>query len=91
VPAPAPTAAEAATVTCVLDLPGVGPELAKKWATVVPSALNTRSTESTGYMRADVIYDPERSHLKVVVIGPPADAIPLLRVMQVWIEQLTDR
>jgi len=84
------TLADTARVTCIIDMPGVGPELARKWATAVPASLNTRHQEASGDIRADVVYEPERSHLKVVVVGSPADAIPLIRLMNVWIEQLTD-
>ena len=28
-------------------------------------------------MRAEVIYEPERSHLKIVIVGAPGDAVPL--------------
>ena len=81
---------EAARVTCIIDMPDVGPVLAGKWATSVPASLNTRHQEASGDIRADVVYEPERSHLKVVVVGSPADAIPLIRMMKVWMEQLTD-
>ena len=83
--------ADTARITCILDMPGVGPELARTWGTMVPSALNTRHQGATQDLRADVIYEPEREHLKVVVVGSPADVIPLLRVMKVWMEQITVR
>ena len=91
VPAPAVSAAGPARVTCIIDMPGVGPELAQKWATALPASLKTRPDEPPPDIRADVVYEPARSHLKVVVVGSPADAIPLIRVMKVWIEQFTDR
>jgi excisionase family DNA binding protein len=83
--------AESARVTCIIDMPGVGPELARTWATTVTASLNTRHRETSDDVRADVIYEPERSHLKIVVVGSPADAIPLIWVMKVWIEQLSNR
>ncbi len=91
VPVQTVAAVDAARVTCIVDVAGVGPVLAQKWATVVPAALNTRERESTADLRADVIYEPARSHLKVVITGSPADTIPLIRMVKVWLEQLTDR
>ena len=82
---------DTARITCIVDMPGVGPELARTWATTVTASLNTRHQETSGDIRADVIYEPQRSHLKVVVVGAPADVIPLIRVMKVWMEQLTNR
>jgi excisionase family DNA binding protein len=91
VPAATLSIVDAARVTCIIDMPGVGPDLARTWATTVPASLNTQRQEASGDIRADVIYEPERSHLKVVVVGSPADVIPLIRVMKVWMEQLTNR
>ena len=86
-PRPAPTPAEAWT-TSIVDVPGVGPELAQKWARTVTSALNARTRAGGGAVRADVVYEVERSHLKIVVVGSPGDAARLLGLVQVWCEQL---
>jgi len=91
VPARTVSIVDSARVTCIIDMPGVGPALARKWATTVLASLNTRDQETSGELRADVVYEPDRSHLKVVVVGSPNDAIPLIRMMKVWMEQLTDR
>jgi excisionase family DNA binding protein len=91
VPARTQSIVDTARVTCIIDMPGVGPELARTWATAIPASLNTRHREACADMRADVIYEPERSHLKVVVVGAPADAIPLIRMLKFWMEQFTNR
>lgn len=87
VPAKAEAPAEQAWVTSIVDVPGVGPDLARKWARTVPDALNAKSA-ATPPMRAEVIYEPERSHLKIVIVGAPGDTISLLGLIRVWLEQL---
>jgi excisionase family DNA binding protein len=87
VPEPQPQAAEAASATCIVDVPGVGPELARKWAATVPGALNARGAGGPP-MRADVVYDADRAHLKVIITGSPADTADLLRMIGLWLEQL---
>jgi excisionase family DNA binding protein len=77
-----------AWVTSIVDVPGVGPELAQKWARSVTAALNTKQRGGGGTMRVDVVHEPERSHLKIVLTGSPGDAARLLGLVQVWSEQL---
>jgi hypothetical protein len=36
----------------------------------------------------DVVYDPGQSHLKIIVVGPPAESVELLMLIRVWLEQL---
>jgi excisionase family DNA binding protein len=84
-----PAAAESpadASVTAIVDVPGAGAELARDWGIKVPAALHGRHARAAP-LRADVIYEPERSHLKVVLIGSPGDISAVLRLMQLWIEQ----
>jgi excisionase family DNA binding protein len=81
IPAPSPS------VTSIIDIPGVGPELARKWASTVTSALNARPRDSAP-MRAEVLYESERSHLKIIVIGAPSDTVHLLSMIRIWLEQL---
>lgn len=86
-PARAEAAASDAWVTSIVDVPGVGPTLAQKWALTVPGALGAKP-EGAAPLRAEVIYEPERSHLKIVVTGPPAETVNLLALIRVWLEQL---
>jgi excisionase family DNA binding protein len=74
-------------ITSIVDIPNIWPEMAQKWARTVTNALNAR-TPGGPPLRADVIYEPERSHLKIIVVGPPADVVNLMNLIRVWIEQL---
>lgn len=77
---------ETASMTSIIDVPDVAPEKAKTWSRSIMTALNARTNRKPP-LRADVIYEPERSHLKVVIVGAPADAISLLGLIRMWIEQ----
>jgi excisionase family DNA binding protein len=84
-----PAAAESpadASVTTIVDVPGAGAELARDWGVKVPAALHGRGARAAP-LRADVIYEPERSHLKVILVGSPGDVSAVLRLMQLWLEQ----
>lgn len=86
-PAPQPAPGQEPWVTSIVDAPGVTPTLAQKMAASVTNALNARRGD--GLMRAEVIYEPERAHLKIVIVGPPGDTVNLLSLIRVWLEQLT--
>lgn len=75
-------------ITSIVDIPDVWPEIAQKWARTVTNALNARPPGGPP-LRADVIYEPERSHLKIIVVGPPGDVVNLMNLIRVWLEQLT--
>lgn len=74
-------------ITSIVDIPEVRPELARKWARTVTAALNARP-QGGAALRADVIHDPDRNHLKIVVVGPPGDVVNLMNLVRVWLEQL---
>ena len=86
-PRPAQTPADA-SVTSIVDIPGVGPELAQKWGRAVTSALNAKRRGGGGSMRVDVVHEPERSQLKIILVGSPDDVARLLGLFPVWMEQL---
>lgn len=79
-------AAPQAWTTSIVDVPGASPSLAKALARQVPGALNARSRNGAP-MRAEVVHDPERSHVKIVITGTPGDAAALLSLIRVWLEQ----
>lgn len=87
VPARTATAAADPWITTIVDIPGVGPELAQKWARTVTNALNARPPGPP--LRADVVYEPERRHVKIIVVGPPGDVVNLMTLIRVWIDQLS--
>ena len=82
------TTAEAARVTSVVDVPGVGPALASKLAGAVTNALYSGRDQRSD-VHAEVVYDPEHAQLKIIVIGTVTDTRSLLGLVQVWLEQLT--
>lgn len=88
VPARAATAAGEPWITTIVDIPDIWPEMAQKWARTVTNALNARPPGGP-LLRADVIYEPDRSHLKIIVVGPPGDVVNLMNLIRVWLEQLT--
>jgi excisionase family DNA binding protein len=81
-----PAPAAQAWTTSIVDVPNVSPALAKALARQVPGALNARPREGAP-MRAEVVHDPERSHVKIVITGSPGDAAALLSLIRVWLEQ----
>ncbi|HEY2708119.1 MAG TPA: helix-turn-helix domain-containing protein [Caulobacteraceae bacterium] len=79
---------EQPSVTSIVDIPEVDAELARTWSRTVTGALGGRSSRERP-IRAEVIYEPERRHLKIVVCGAPDTTVNLLALIQVWIEQLS--
>src|SRR5207253_195341 len=88
-PGAAPAPAAQPSVTSIIDIPDVSPAAARRWATTVPAALRSPHAGQAP-MRAEVIHEPERAHLKIVLVGSPADTVTLLSLIRVWIDQLTD-
>jgi excisionase family DNA binding protein len=84
---PENASAKAAWLTSIVDIPDVGPELARRWAQQVPSALLAKPADGAA-VRADVVYDPAQSHLKIIVVGAPAQCVELLSLIRIWLEQL---
>ena len=82
------TSADAARVTSIVDVPGVGQALASKLAGAVTNALYS-GREQRGDVQAEVVYDAEHAQLKIIVIGSVADTRSLLGLVEVWLEQLT--
>lgn len=80
-PAPEPS------VTTIVDVPGVGAALAQKWARTVTNALNAKPMDGA-LLRADVVYDEAREHLKIIVVGPPDEVVDLMNLVRVWLDQL---
>jgi excisionase family DNA binding protein len=74
------------TVTSIVDVPDVAPDLAKKWSQAIVSALHARHNR-TPPLRAEVIYESERSHFKVVIVGAPGDTMNLLGLIRIWVER----
>lgn len=85
-PAEAQTAREPVSVTCIVDVPGVGEDLARRWAMVLPAALNARVSDRPP-VRAEIAYDPERRSLKVILVSTPDVVGHLLKLIELLIDQ----
>lgn len=75
------------SVTTIVDIPGIGAALAQKWARTVTNALNAKPMDGPP-LRADVVYDEAREHLKIIAVGPPGDVVNLMNLVRVWLDQL---
>lgn len=82
------TVADSARVTSIIDVPGVGPALASKIAGAVTNSLHS-GHDRRGDVNAEVVYDADHAHLKIIVVGTVPDTRSLLGLVQVWLEQLT--
>lgn len=87
-PTPAVNTADAARVTSIVDVPGVGPVLAGKLANAVNNSLHSRP-DQRGDVHAEVVYDSEQAQLKIIVIGAIAETQSLLALLRIWLEQMT--
>ncbi len=56
------------------------------WARTIPAALNAKDANRPP-VRADIVYDPERAHLKIVLVSSPEAAGGLLKLVQFLLEQ----
>jgi excisionase family DNA binding protein len=74
------------SVTTIVDLAGVEPEPARLWAQRITAALNGRPSNSAA-LRADVVHEPARRQLKIVIVGGPGDTAGLLELIEVWAGQ----
>jgi|WetSurMetagenome_2_1015567.scaffolds.fasta_scaffold78032_1 excisionase family DNA binding protein len=63
--------------TTIVDAEGVPPELAQKIARVLPAVRMGREGQGEP-MNIDVVHDPARAQLKIVLTGSPSEAAPLL-------------
>jgi excisionase family DNA binding protein len=72
-------------VTSIVDLSDVSPDLAQRLARQIPSARTSQEAHPDP-MSLDVVYDPARRHLKVVIVGSAADTATMLKMVQVLAE-----
>jgi len=72
-------------VTSIVDLSDVAPELAERMARMLPAA-RTSQTAHADPMNIEVIYDPARRHLKVLIVGSPGDTAAMLKMVDVLAE-----
>jgi excisionase family DNA binding protein len=73
--------ASAIRVTSIVDFPDVDPPLAQQISRTLPSLRMGRETP-TDPMSLDIAYDEARRHLKVIIVGAPADTASMLTVLK---------
>jgi excisionase family DNA binding protein len=74
-----------ARVTSIVDLSDIAPDLAERMARMLPAA-RTGQTAHAESMTLEVIYDPPRRHLKVLIVGSPGDTAAMLKMVDVLAE-----
>jgi excisionase family DNA binding protein len=72
-------------VTSIADIPEVGPADAQRLARTLP-AMRMGPEAHPDPMSIDVVYDPARRHLKVLIVGSPADTAIVLKMVEVLVE-----
>jgi excisionase family DNA binding protein len=80
-----PAASSSARVTSIVDIPDVEPARAERLARVLPSLRMGREAHPDP-MSLDVAYDTARRHLKIVIVGSPADTATMLQALQTLAE-----
>jgi hypothetical protein len=75
-----------AYVTSIVDIPNVAAETAQRWSLAITTALASRANH-TPPLRAETIYEPERAHFRVVIVGAPGDTANLLGLVRMWTER----
>jgi len=74
-----------ARVTSIVDLAGVAPDLAERMARMLPAARTGQSAHADA-MNIEVIYDPAREQLKVLIVGSPGDTAAMLKMVDALAE-----
>jgi excisionase family DNA binding protein len=85
VPAAPATAHEPPRVTAIVDLEAVPMDVSRRLATAL-QALVMGPRDRARPIRLDTVYDPERSHLKVVVVADALDAAAILQSLHGFAE-----
>ena len=76
-----------AEASVIVQIDGVDPQAAMRLGnTVVATANSTSGDRSRGRLRVETVYDEERAVLKIVVLGGPAEAAELLKIVDVLVE-----
>jgi excisionase family DNA binding protein len=85
VPGRAARAHEPVRVTAIAELEDVSMDVSRRLATAL-QALVMAPRDRTRPIKLDTVYDPERSHLKVVVVAEALDAAALLQSLHGFAE-----
>jgi excisionase family DNA binding protein len=85
VPCAPARAREPARVTAIADLQDVPAEFSRRMATAMQALVIGRGDRARP-IKLDTVYDPERSHLKVVIVADALDAAVLLQSLHGFAE-----
>ncbi|MFJ9041305.1 helix-turn-helix domain-containing protein [Streptomyces sp. NPDC102406] len=84
---PRTTTAMHAEASVIVQIDGVDPAAAMRLGnTVVAVAHSSGGDRSAGRLRVESVYDEERAVLKIIVLGGPAQAAELLRIVDTLVE-----
>jgi len=76
---------EPVRVTAIADLPDVSMEVSRRLATAL-QALVMAPRDRSRPIKLDTAYDPERSHLKVIIVADALDAATILQSLHGFAE-----
>ncbi|THD83300.1 MAG: DNA-binding protein [Phenylobacterium sp.] len=85
--APPRSGAARVRVTAIVDVPDISPERAQHLARVITSA-RLGGEARADPMHIDVAHDPAMRQVKVVLVGAPGDVAAMLRMIDVFLEQV---
>jgi excisionase family DNA binding protein len=74
-----------ARVTSIVDLPDVAPDAAQRIARTLTAARSSQTAYADD-MSLEVVHDPARRHLKVLIVGSPGDTAAMLKMIDVLAE-----
>jgi excisionase family DNA binding protein len=78
VPAAPTHVREPPRVTAIADLHDIGMDASQRMATALQATVLGRRDQACP-VKLDTVYDPERSHLKVIIVADALDAAALLK------------
>ena len=74
-----------ARVTSIVDLPGVSAETAQRMARTLTAARASQTAHADA-MSLEVVHDPARRHLKVLMVGSAGDTAAMLKMIDILAE-----
>ena len=74
-----------ARATAIIDVPDVDAEFARRMTTLL-TAVRHESPARASTMSVEVIHDPKRQQLKIVVLGDPSDAVRIIQLAHALLE-----
>lgn len=72
--------------TVIVDLPDVAPDAARAWG-MIPVKLQGRGPDAMP-LRVDVVYDVERRHVKVILVGSVEDTSMVMAMIRAELKRV---